>query len=105
MTTTWQLTYTGVTLAVFANQICLPVPSIVFLMAAGAISAHGEMRASIIVLLAVVGYRHDGRVHTRVAADSGDRAVDILLSSDVADAQPITQYFKIRAGVDVSRAE
>lgn len=55
MTTTWQLTYAGVTLAVFANQICLPVPSIVFLMAAGAISAHGGMRASVIVLLAVLG--------------------------------------------------
>src|SRR5271166_5369156 len=55
MTTTWQLTYTGVTLAVFANQICLPVPSIVFLMAAGAISAHGGMRAGIIVILAVAG--------------------------------------------------
>src|SRR5271167_2105863 len=55
MTTTWQLTYTGVTLAVFANQFCLPVPSIVFLMAAGAIAAHGGMRTSIIVILAIVG--------------------------------------------------
>ena len=55
MTTSWQLTYTGVLLAVFANQICLPVPSVVFLMAAGAISAHGGMRASIIVILAVFG--------------------------------------------------
>jgi membrane protein DedA with SNARE-associated domain/rhodanese-related sulfurtransferase len=55
MTTSWELTYTGVLLAVFANQICLPVPSIVFLMAAGAISAHGGMRASIIVILAVLG--------------------------------------------------
>ena len=54
MTTTWELTYTGVLLAVFANQICLPVPSIVFLMAAGAISARGGMRASTIVALAVL---------------------------------------------------
>jgi membrane protein DedA with SNARE-associated domain/rhodanese-related sulfurtransferase len=53
MTTSWELTYTGVLLAVFANQICLPVPSVVFLMAAGAISAHGGMRASLIVVLAV----------------------------------------------------
>ena len=42
--TSSELTYTGVLLAVFANQICLPVPSVVFLMAAGAISAHGGMR-------------------------------------------------------------
>jgi hypothetical protein len=38
-------------LAVFANQLCLPVPAIVFLMAAGALSAHGYMRASTVVLL------------------------------------------------------
>lgn len=54
MTTTWELTYTGVVLAVFANQICLPVPSIVFLMAAGSIAAHGGMRASIIVIASVL---------------------------------------------------
>ena len=50
-----QLTYTAVLLAVFANQICLPIPSIVFLIAAGALSAHGNMQASIIVLLGVLG--------------------------------------------------
>jgi membrane protein DedA with SNARE-associated domain/rhodanese-related sulfurtransferase len=49
-----QITYGGVLIAVFANQICLPIPSIVFLMAAGALSAHGQMRASIIVILSVV---------------------------------------------------
>jgi len=53
--TSLQLTYGGVLLAVFANQICLPIPSIVFLIAAGALSAHGEMRASILVLLGVLG--------------------------------------------------
>jgi membrane protein DedA with SNARE-associated domain/rhodanese-related sulfurtransferase len=53
--TSLQLTYAGVLLAVFANQLCLPIPSIVFLMAAGAISAHGGMRTSIIVFLAVLG--------------------------------------------------
>ena len=48
-----QLTYTGVLLAVFANQICLPIPSVVFLMAAGALAAQGKMRASIILILSV----------------------------------------------------
>ena len=33
----------------------LPIPSIVFLMAAGAVAAQGGMRASIIVILAVIG--------------------------------------------------
>jgi len=49
------VTYTGVLIAVFANQLCLPIPSIVFLMAAGAISAHGGMRTDIIVFLGVLG--------------------------------------------------
>ena len=49
-----QLTYVGVLLAVLANQLCLPVPSIVFLMAAGALSAHGYMQTSTVVLLSVL---------------------------------------------------
>jgi membrane protein DedA with SNARE-associated domain/rhodanese-related sulfurtransferase len=53
--TSLQLTYAGVLLAVFANQLCLPIPSIVFLMAAGAMSADGGMRTSIIVFMGVLG--------------------------------------------------
>lgn len=53
--TSLQLSYGGVLLAVFANQICLPVPSVVFLIAAGALSAHGRMSASIVVFLGVLG--------------------------------------------------
>jgi membrane protein DedA with SNARE-associated domain len=55
MTGSSQLTYAGVLLAVFTQQICLPVPSMVFLMAAGALSAHGGMQASIAVFLGVLG--------------------------------------------------
>ncbi len=54
MTAPSQLTYIGVVLAVLANQLCLPVPAIVFLMAGGALSVHGDMRASMIVLLSVL---------------------------------------------------
>jgi membrane protein DedA with SNARE-associated domain/rhodanese-related sulfurtransferase len=50
-----ELTYTGLVVAVFANQICLPVPAVVLLMAAGALSARGEMQTDIIVLLSVLG--------------------------------------------------
>jgi membrane protein DedA with SNARE-associated domain len=49
-----RLTYAGVLVAVLANQLCLPVPAIVFLMAAGALSAHGHMQASTVVLLSVL---------------------------------------------------
>ena len=53
--TSFQLTYAGVLLAVFANQLCLPIPSIIFLMGAGAISAQGGMHTSIIILSGVLG--------------------------------------------------
>ncbi len=54
MTLPTELTYTGVLLAVLANQLCLPVPAIAFLMAAGALSAHGHMKASTVILLSVL---------------------------------------------------
>jgi membrane protein DedA with SNARE-associated domain len=50
-----ELTYAGVLFAVLANQLCLPVPSVVFLMAAGALCAHGKMFAWMVVCCAVVG--------------------------------------------------
>ncbi|MBV8051116.1 MAG: VTT domain-containing protein [Acidobacteriaceae bacterium] len=49
------LTYAAVLLAVFAEQLCLPIPSVIFLMAAGALSSHGDMRISIIVFLGITG--------------------------------------------------
>jgi membrane protein DedA with SNARE-associated domain len=48
------LTYTAVLLAVLAEQLYVPIPSVVFLMAAGALSARGEMRTSIVVSLGIV---------------------------------------------------
>jgi len=53
MTDSSQLTYVGVLLAVLAEQLYLPIPSPIFLMAAGALVAQGEMSASILVLVAV----------------------------------------------------
>ena len=55
MTASSQLTYTAVLVAVFANQLCLPIPSIVFLMTAGALSAQRGMHASVFVFLGVLG--------------------------------------------------
>src|SRR5208283_2589658 len=54
MTALPQLTYTAVLLAVLAEQLILPIPSAVFLMAAGALSARGEMRTSIVVSLGIL---------------------------------------------------
>lgn len=54
MTSYSHLTYIGVLVAVFANQLCLPVPAVFFLIAAGALSAHGHMSASLIAFLSVL---------------------------------------------------
>ncbi len=53
MTAFSHLTYPAVLLAVLAEQLYLPIPSPVFLMAAGALSARGQMRTSIVVSLGI----------------------------------------------------
>ena len=54
MTAFSQLTYSAVLLAILIEQLGLPIPSVVFLMAAGALSARGEMHPSIILSLAIL---------------------------------------------------
>ena len=54
MTSSPELNYLGILLAVLAEQLCLPVPSGLLLMAAGALSARGKMRTSIIVSLGIL---------------------------------------------------
>jgi len=84
MTDPSQLTYTGVLLAVFAQQLCLPIPSVVFLMTAGALSAQGGMQTSIAVMVGVIaclaadglwfwfGRRWGSQVTRRLCRFSGD---------------------------------
>ena len=84
MTGPSQLTYTGVLLAVFAQQLCLPIPSVVFLMTAGALSAQGGMRTSMAVMVGVIaclaadglwfwfGRRWGSQVTRRLCRFSGD---------------------------------
>ena len=73
-----QLTYPGVLLAVFAQQLCLPIPSVVFLMTAGALSARGEMRMSIIVLLGVAGCLAADGIWFWLGRRWGSRALRLL---------------------------
>jgi len=49
------LTYPTILLAVFANQLCLPVPAVLFLITAGALVGTGSLNFSIVVLVGVVG--------------------------------------------------
>ena len=78
MTTSSELTYGGVLLAVFANQLCLPIPSVVVLMAAGALSAHGGMHTSIIVFCAVLGCLAGDGIWFWFGRKWGSRAIRLL---------------------------
>jgi membrane protein DedA with SNARE-associated domain/rhodanese-related sulfurtransferase len=49
------ITYPTILLAVFANQLCLPVPAVLFLITAGALVGTGSLNFSIVVLVGVVG--------------------------------------------------
>ncbi|HWC16637.1 MAG TPA: VTT domain-containing protein [Terriglobales bacterium] len=55
MTAPLQLTYSAVLIAVLAEQLGLPFPSLAFLVTAGALSAHGKMRIEMVVFLGVAG--------------------------------------------------
>ena len=57
MTGATQLTYSGIGLAVFAQQFCLPVPAMLLLMTAGALAAQGDLhlRISLVLLSGVIG--------------------------------------------------
>jgi membrane protein DedA with SNARE-associated domain len=49
------ITYPAILLAVFARQLCLPVPAVLFLMMAGALAEAGRLNLLTIVLTGVVG--------------------------------------------------
>ena len=78
MTTSLELTYGGVLLAVFAQQLCLPIPSVVFLMVAGSLSAGGHMRVGIILCLAVLGCLAGDGIWFWVGRRWGSKALRLL---------------------------
>jgi membrane protein DedA with SNARE-associated domain/rhodanese-related sulfurtransferase len=57
MTGASTLTYSGIGLAVFGQQFCLPVPAMLLLMTAGAMAADGQghLRLSLVLLSGVAG--------------------------------------------------
>lgn len=78
MISSTELSYTGVLLAVFANQMCLPLPSLVVLMAAGALSANGKMQLGVIVTLAVLGCLLADTIWFWLGRRWGSNAVNVL---------------------------
>ena len=55
MSQTLTLTYPMIFLAVFANQICLPIPAVLFLITAGALVESGRLNFGSVILAGVVG--------------------------------------------------
>jgi len=49
------LTYPMIFLAVFANQLCLPIPSVLFLIIAGALAKSGSLNIEGVILVGVAG--------------------------------------------------
>ena len=79
MTTFLQLTYGGAFLLRFlpTSLACL-IPSVVFLMAAGALSAHGGMNPSIIVALGVLGCLAGDGIWFWIGRKWGSKAMRLL---------------------------
>ncbi len=78
MSTSLQVTYSGVFLAVLAHQAGLPIPSVVFLMAAGALSAHGAMNPAIIVCLGILGCLAGDGIWFWLGRKWGSKAIRLL---------------------------
>jgi len=78
VTTLLELSYSGLFLAVFAQQVGLPVPSVVFLMAAGALSARGAMSPTIILLLGILGCLAGDGIWYCIGRRWGSKAMRLL---------------------------
>jgi len=73
-----QLTYSGLFLAVLAQQVGLPFPSVVFLMAAGALSARGLMSPTIVVLLSILGCLAGDGIWYGIGRKWGPKAIRLI---------------------------
>ena len=49
------ITYPMILMAVFANQLCLPIPAVLFLITAGALVASGSLNLGSVILAGLVG--------------------------------------------------
>ena len=80
MTDTSQLTYTGIWIAVFARQLCLPVPAVLFLIMAGALAAHGHLHLSLVLLTGVLGCLAGDGVWFWLGRRWGSRVIRLVCS-------------------------
>jgi membrane protein DedA with SNARE-associated domain/rhodanese-related sulfurtransferase len=98
-----QLSYSGLFLAVFARQLCLPVPAILFLITAGALAAHGELHVTLVIVAGMLGCLAGDFIWFRVGRIWGKQVLGVLfsLSSDPAGASERARSVFRRWGLHV----
>src|ERR1700693_3283213 len=87
------ITYPVILMAVFANQICLPVPAVLFLITAGALVESGRLNFGSVILAGVVGSLLADYAWFMVGRWQGYRVVRALCSFSM-----VGLYCSIRAG-------
>ena len=80
MTAVSHLTYPGVFLAVFARQLCLPVPALLFLVVAGTLASHGQLNLSLVLGAGVLGCMAGDFVWFQIGRRWGSRVLRIVCS-------------------------
>jgi membrane protein DedA with SNARE-associated domain len=75
-----RITYPFLWVAVFARQLCLPVPAIFFLMTAGALAGRGDLRIGIILAVSTLGCLAADLVWFQAGRRWGIRIIRLLCS-------------------------
>ena len=75
-----RITYPFLWVAVFARQLCLPVPAIFFLMTAGALAGRGELRLGIILAVSTLGCLAADLIWFQAGRRWGTRIIRLLCS-------------------------
>jgi membrane protein DedA with SNARE-associated domain/rhodanese-related sulfurtransferase len=73
-----RITYPFLWVAVFARQLCLPVPAIFFLMTAGALAGRGELRIGFILAVSTLGCVAADLVWFQAGRRRGSRIIRLL---------------------------
>jgi membrane protein DedA with SNARE-associated domain/rhodanese-related sulfurtransferase len=74
------LTYPGIFLAVFARQLCLPVPALLFIKVSGTLASHGQLNLSMVLGAGVLGCMAGDFVWFQIGRRWGTRVLRIVCS-------------------------
>jgi hypothetical protein len=75
-----RITYPFLWVAVFARQLCLPVPAIFFLMTAGALAGRGELQIGLVLVVSTLGCLAADFIWFQAGRRWGTRTIRLLCS-------------------------